>query len=87
MADGTIWGAGYYPVSSKGNDGRLVHTDAWGNITCATSGKCAPLTVSLCDDKNPCTVDSCAAATGCTHANAAQNSACPGGKCVSGECL
>ncbi len=34
------------------------------------AGKCAgtPLAPAVCDDKNPCTTDSCAPAFGCTHA-------------------
>ena len=56
-----------------------------------SSGKCAGTGKLDCDDKNPCTADSCDAGSGCSHAaNAApcdDGSACTlNDACVNGQC-
>jgi hypothetical protein len=55
--------------------------ESWTSACSCTGGA----TVS-CDDDNPCTADSCAAATGCAHARLADGTACSGGACEAGEC-
>ena len=50
------------------SDGYHATVTPWGHAQCVTAGYCADLTVAGCDDKNPCTVDSCAPGKGCTHA-------------------
>jgi hypothetical protein len=53
-----------------------------------SGGACQPGASSLnCNDNNACTIDACNAITGCTHANAADFSACAGGYCLSGTCV
>ncbi len=71
------------------------------NSVCTTGdvcsgGTCQPGTKQDCDDKNPCTADSCDLATGCTHTAAdgvacdadqnacTVNDICQGGTCVPG---
>lgn len=46
----------------------VVKASAWGHDKCATAGFCASKTATDCDDQDPCTTDSCAATSGCTHA-------------------
>ena len=50
-----------------GQQAWVLRTDAYGHATCAASGVCAGKSVAACDDGQPCTADSCEAATGCTH--------------------
>ncbi|MBM4342336.1 MAG: hypothetical protein FJ100_03040 [Deltaproteobacteria bacterium] len=59
---------------------------------CAT-GLCAAGTPTVCDDKNPCTSDSCDAKTGCANAPSADAAACDdanacttGDACAAGKC-
>ena len=46
--------------------------------TCS-AGTCAPGAPANCNDKNPCTVDSCNPATGCRHTPVAIGTACDDG--------
>ena len=65
----------------------LVRTDSFGNETCAKSGACITKKAADCDDGNPCTVDLCTAAKGCTHDKAADGTVCAAGKtCTGGVC-
>jgi hypothetical protein len=64
-----------------------------GIETCA-SGVCQPGTALVCNDGNPCTLDTCAPATGtCAFAVAANGTACAdedrcdGQTCQSGQCV
>ena len=56
-----------------------------------TAGQCQPGQPKTCDDKNPCTADSCDKATGqCVFSlsNAQEGKECGGGKvCKSGKCI
>jgi len=45
----------------------LVRTDAFGWSSCKDAGACANLPLYGCDDANPCTLDLCTAAEGCSH--------------------
>lgn len=55
--------------------------------TCS-GGKCAPGSPLVCDDKNPCSVDTCDKKTGCVHGPEAPGASCGGGsQCVVGQCL
>jgi hypothetical protein len=69
-------GAGSY-------DGWLVHTDAWGQAPCSSSGPCAKLDAKACLDDAKCTVDYCSALDGCVHGapNCADNNACTTDAC------
>ncbi len=72
----------------------IVRTDAFGNAPCDKVGKCAGKKFSDCDDKNPCTVDTCVADKGCTNVElddgvvcGADDNACTeDAKCVSSKC-
>ncbi len=65
----------------------VVRVDAWGNDSCASSGICATKTAADCDDKNPCTADTCDPIKSCQHASLADASACGDGKtCKVGIC-
>ena len=57
------------------------------------AGLCTAGTPTVCDDKNPCTSDSCDAKTGCANAAAAEAAACDdlnacttGDACAAGKC-
>ena len=60
-----------------------------GDEVCA-GGVCGAGTALSCDDGDACTIDACDATTGCSHANAADGTACTGvdceGTCTSGAC-
>ncbi|MSQ82782.1 MAG: hypothetical protein EXR77_07680 [Myxococcales bacterium] len=73
----------------------LWRTDAWGNASCAASGKCAGTTAQTCGDDNPCTVPGCDPATGCkpvlvvapcdAGAACTTGDVCAAGSCVAGK--
>ncbi|MBI1825430.1 MAG: FG-GAP repeat protein [Planctomycetes bacterium] len=67
------------PNGTLCSDGNLCN----GNETCQ-NGVCTAGTPLNCADTNPCTTDSCVAATGCTHTNLADGTAC--GSTVSADC-
>ena len=55
-------GCTYSPQTGICNDGNLCTlSDACAN------GQCKGTSILSCDDKNPCTLDGCDPATGCTH--------------------
>jgi MYXO-CTERM domain-containing protein len=67
--------------------GGCKHTDAADGTACGdgdacngdelcAAGQCAPGAALDCDDQNLCTADACDAATGCTHDNEPQGTAC-----------
>ncbi len=69
----------------------LLHTDLFGNGSCATSGSCVDATPLTCDDMNPCTLDLCAGS--CKHTNVTDGLACQDGdpctvveSCTGGVC-
>lgn len=55
-----------------------------GAETCNGSGLCVPGTPADCSDGNPCTTDSCEAATGCAHAARPDGSPCSDGDVCNG---
>jgi predicted secreted protein len=82
--------AGYAkPLPPTTQAAKILRTDAFGNLTCATSGPCAGKPFGACDDANPCTADLCDAAhNGCWHADLPDKATCGAGKvCQGGKCL
>lgn len=60
----------------------------WGHGSVAAGGKCAVLSPSDCDDKNPCTVDWCEPAQGCRGRPSSDGAHChPEFTCVKGACV
>jgi hypothetical protein len=82
-------------VLNKQPDG--LNCDADGNACtvgdACLSGKCTPGKVQLCDDKNPCTDDSCDVKKGCQYVpntapcDADSNACTQNDKCASGSCV
>ena len=66
LPDATPWLVGAIPFVGE-TVGVLMRADAWGHISCAEAGKCAPLASADCDDGDTCTADLCHAADGCKH--------------------
>ncbi len=64
------------PVGSAAWKPRLIATDPWGNASCATSGQCAELNASGCDDQKQCTADICTAAEGCHQVSLPEAAPC-----------
>ncbi len=64
-----------------------------GNEVCTGNGVCVSQGPMDCDDRNPCTIDSCDSLTGCVHVPAPpgpcdDGSVCTtGDACVAGECV
>ncbi|MBM4394752.1 MAG: hypothetical protein FJ087_03570 [Deltaproteobacteria bacterium] len=80
-------GCVYTVVGGACDDGSLCTTDD----ACLPNGVCSGKPVS-CDDKNGCTKDSCAPATGCAHEATAgacnDGNACTSGdSCATGTCM
>ncbi|MBM4345011.1 MAG: hypothetical protein FJ100_16705 [Deltaproteobacteria bacterium] len=74
--------------SAGGEDAWVVRTDGYGNASCATSGVCLAKAATGCDDKNPCTTDSCQASTGCKNTAVADGTACGTSLiCKAGACI
>lgn len=72
--------------SATGSAGAwLIRADRWGNAGCMTPDKCADKTLSACDDGDPCTLDDCTAAEGCTHEPLTGGLAC-GTTCLGAIC-
>jgi hypothetical protein len=63
----------------------LIRADRWGNAGCAAPDKCADKMLSACDDADPCTLDDCTAAEGCTHEPLTGGLAC-GTTCLGAIC-
>jgi hypothetical protein len=60
------------------------------NDACS-GGQCVGGAATNCDDKNPCTADSCDASSGCAHSNVPDGTQCASsagaaGTCESGGC-
>lgn len=74
--------------AATGNDAPwLMRIDAFGNFDCKESGTCLNKPPADCDDKNPCTADTCDGKLGCQHSNLADTSPCGDGKsCKIGVC-
>lgn len=69
------------PAGSSCSDGDPCN----GAETCDAAGTCAAGPPPDCDDLNPCTIDSCDAMGGCTHADVADGTACGDGDVCNGE--
>lgn len=63
----------------------FIRTDAWGNASCLDTGNCLNVDVDGCDDKDPCTIDTCIAASGCKHVAAVQGALCSATKACDGK--
>ncbi|MBM4345927.1 MAG: hypothetical protein FJ100_21345 [Deltaproteobacteria bacterium] len=50
--------------------------DQWGYPSCAAAGLCATIPRAACDDKDPCTTDTCEPTTGCVHKKLPSGSRC-----------
>ena len=59
---------GFAAVGEFNGKAWVLRADAWGNTTCLNSGACLDIGFTGCDDKNPCTMDTCNTVTGCEHA-------------------
>ena len=77
------------PAGSPCSDGDLCN----GTETCDAAGACVAGMPIDCDDQNPCTVDSCDMAGGCSHVDAADGTECGDGDvcngdevCAAGQC-
>lgn len=76
-------------VGCKITFNKAACTDGNSCTTGDTCGKgaCVPGTVAVCDDSNPCTVDSCDKALGCKNLAGNNGSGCgPGKVCLGGAC-
>ncbi|MBM4352649.1 MAG: hypothetical protein FJ109_02470 [Deltaproteobacteria bacterium] len=78
----------YAPNTSPCNDGNVCTT---GDV--CSAGKCAGKPV-VCDDKNPCTQDSCVSPAGCVYVNLPNGTKCDDGslcsnndQCLLGKCV
>lgn len=56
-----------------------------GDEICDGAGLCIPNPAPICDDMNPCTVDGCTPANGCTHTALMDGSPCPDGDICNGN--
>jgi len=70
----------------------LTNTACFDDDVCAgpdrcASGKCTAGKALDCDDKNPCTVDTCHPVLGCLHGALEDGDACGLGKCSTGKCV
>ncbi len=74
--------------TSKPCDGTLSQCDLSPGI-CESDGTCTSTTTTpSCDDNDPCTLDVCADAFGCTHTVLLDGTSCGGDKtCLSGKCV
>ncbi len=79
---------GYLVFGARGSIPWVLRTGPWGHGDCTGLGSCGAQSEASCDDGNPCTADSCAAATGaCLHAPVS-GPICGAGKvCSAGACV
>jgi hypothetical protein len=69
-------------------DGPCGDGDACTVADVCAAGACKAGAVDKCDDKDPCSVDSCDAKSGCHHVQAVPEAACGTAKaCVAGQCV
>jgi RHS repeat-associated protein len=69
------------PVGTGCGDGNACN----GDEVCDAAGICQPGAPPPLDDGNPCTVDTCAPATGVHHTPVAAGTACPDGNLCNGD--
>ena len=85
LPDGSLFAVGQ--VGTQAIEFFTARFSPWGHDKCVKAGFCADTPLSDCIDTNPCTLDSCAPATGCTHTPVKDGTACGGGKsCKAGSC-
>ncbi len=81
LPNGAIGLAGSNRTQGKGYaDAWMFRTDAFANQSCGDSGSCAAKAATGCDDTEFCTVNSCAAATGCVTSKLYGKPVCGDGK-------
>ncbi|MSQ82575.1 MAG: hypothetical protein EXR77_06610 [Myxococcales bacterium] len=81
-------------VAAAINGGKCDDGDKCSSGDGCATGQCVGASApSVCDDNNPCTVDSCGAKTGCAHTNKADASVCDDSlgcngsdSCKAGQC-
>lgn len=76
LSDGRVVVVSAQPNASGELDAIVRTLDPWGFDSCAAAGACGTLGWAACDDGNPCTIDGCDPATGCTHTPAGTNTPC-----------
>jgi len=79
----------FQPVGTPCPDGNVCN----GNETCSAFGQCVHGTPLICNNSNPCTVESCIPATGCHSDNKPDGTSCSDGAfcngaeiCMTGTC-
>lgn len=86
LGDGGLW-LGGRRFASGGLNAWYARVNAWGHSSCAAAGACKDKAGSDCQDQQPCTVDLCDPADGCSHLGLAPGSACGAGLvCAPGGC-
>lgn len=86
MADGFVL-SGTKLAAGSWAGGWLARLDPWGYANCSAAGGCVATTPTMCDDKNPCTLDQCLGASGCSHEALPAGTGCaPGKTCKFGVC-
>jgi hypothetical protein len=79
----TTMGCTYTPTPGVAcGDGNACN----GAELCDAAGSCLAGTPLACDDANPCTIDACDAATGCSSASVTDGTACTSTACSSATC-
>ncbi|MBM4342930.1 MAG: hypothetical protein FJ100_06095 [Deltaproteobacteria bacterium] len=80
-------GCAFAPNSNPCDDGNACTIGDKCGVVAGKGATCTPgsaIDLATCDDKNPCTTDSCDPKTGCAHAN--NTAACDdGSKCTNGD--
>lgn len=86
LADGVALAAVAFPDGSLGlagvradagqNDTWLARSDPWGHVSCQSAGQCVSAMPGACLDGNSCTIDTCAANSGCAHAPGPTGATC-----------
>ncbi len=72
----------FSPVGTNCSDGSACTA----GDTCNGAGACVGGAPKSCGDGNPCTADSCDAASGCSNPQLPDGTPCTGGACVAGAC-
>ena len=77
-------------IGDRPNTGKqplVLYTDGGGHVSCNGPSKCtSKVGNNSCDDKNACTIDFCAADSGCVHIPAHGTTCGVKGVCVKGTC-
>jgi hypothetical protein len=85
---GVVIGGRVFKDGDNQLDFLMIRTGPWGHAACDFIGPCGTMTAAQCEDDKACTVDLCAATTGCSHEPLKAGSPCGQGICAeSGACL